>query len=244
MSLALDPWFRSSHDLPVAKESQDERYVRAVLFEQFGVELRRLREGTERMPDYELLAQDDRAAILEVKTVELTPRTPENGWNVTPQGEHMWEATRRDNAPQRVGGLIHSAAGQLSRFPDPKILVFLNHESLVDVLDLEEAVQGYQPYGTEETGYLINTASKRIAEGRIREERWLIDLYVWIEPPKGPRMVFPVGPSPKTLEAEREATVFLRVASDAGLALAHRFFGSPADLPKTVPPWLRSLSNS
>lgn len=224
----------------MAKESQDERYVRAVLFERFGTELRRLPEGTERTPDYELLAQAGRAAVLEVKTVELTPRTPENGWNVTPQGEHMWEATRRDNAPQRVGAHIHSAAGQLIRFGDPKILVILNHDPLVDVLDLEEAVQGYQPYGTEETGYLINTASKRIAEGHIRDERWLIDLYVWIEPPKGPRLTFPTGQPPVALEAEQDATVFLRVASDAGLALAHRFFGCPADLPKTVPPWLRS----
>lgn len=221
----------------MATESPDERYVRAVLLERFEAKLRRLPEGVERTPDYELLAQDARAAVVEVKTVELPPRTAENGWDVTPQGEHMWEATRTDNAPQRVGAGIHSAAGQLSRFDDPKILVFLNHDPLVDVLDLEEAVQGYQPYGTEETGYLINTASKRIAEGRIRHERWLIDLYVWIEPPKGQRLVFPGGQPPTTLEAEREATALLRVASDVGLVLASRFFGCPADLPKIVPAW-------
>lgn len=224
----------------MATESPDERYVRAVLSERFGTELRRIPVGAERKPDYELVFQRVRAAVVEVKTIELTPRTSENGWDVTPQGEYMWEATRDDNAPQRVGAHIHSAAGQLGQFDDPKILVFLSHDPLVDVLDLEEAVQGYQRYGTEETGYLINTASKRIAEGRIRDERWLIDLYVWIEPPKRPRLVFPVGQPPVALEAEREATVFLRVASDGGLALASRFLGCPANLPKIAPPWRRS----
>jgi hypothetical protein len=66
-------------------------------------------------------------------------------------------------------------------------------------------VQGYQPYGTAETGYVVNTVSKKIAEGRIRDESWIIDLYAWVEPPKGSRTVFPAGQPPVTVEAEEKA---------------------------------------
>ena len=85
-------------------------------------------------------------------------------------------------------------------------------------------MRGVHVYGTSTTGYLINTVSKRIAEGRIREERWLIDLYIWIETKRGPRTVFPVN-APVEHHPAAEETVVFRVTSTAGLAIAHGIFG-------------------
>jgi hypothetical protein len=107
----------------VAKESVQERDVRLLLTERFGVRLRRLSEETDRTADYELLEEGIRAAVVEVKTIEFAPRTAKNGWTVTRSGKQTWK-TRRDNAPGRVGAQIHKAAGQLARYGEPKILVF------------------------------------------------------------------------------------------------------------------------
>lgn len=223
----------------MAKESQDETYVRRLLEERYGLNLRKLDEERDaKTPDYELIDDGVRAAIAEIKTLGHVERSEAKGWKVERHTPFSWSASRTDNGPSRVSDHVHAAAKQLRRFETPRVLILLNQEPLLDVHDLEEAVHGYLPYGNEESGYFLNTASMRIAEGRIREDRWIIDLYLWIEPRKGPRTVFPVGGPPEYIEAT-EPTVTFRVTSERGLAVAHTYFGCPADLPR--PTWPDSI---
>lgn len=208
----------------MAAESQQEQFVRRLLFDRLGALLNKLPEGSTKTADYELMADGSRIAVVEVKTLEAVPLSEATGWKMEHRSEHSWSGTRKDNTPTRVASHIHRAAKQLRRYEDPKVLVFLNEESFADVRDLDEAVQGTLAYGSESTGYLINTASMRIAEGRIREERWLIDLYIWIEPKRGPCTVFPVN-APVEHHSATEETFAYRVTSDAGLTIAQRVFG-------------------
>jgi hypothetical protein len=213
----------------VASELREEVFVRRLLFDRFGAELRKLPKGSTKTADYELMASGSRIAVVEVKTLEAQPMSEARGWTIEHQSEHTWSGTRRDNAPRRVASHVHGAAKQLEHYTNPKVLVFLNEESFADVRDLDEAVQGTLMYGSESAGYVINTASMRIAEGRIRDERWLIDLYIWIEPRRGPRTVFPVN-APVERHPATEETVAFRVTSAAGLAIAQRVFGCPGDI--------------
>ncbi|MCA9629095.1 MAG: hypothetical protein KC766_15550 [Myxococcales bacterium] len=212
----------------MAAESRQERFVRSLLLERFGAELRRIPESATKTPDYELLSGGARAAVVEVKTLEASVMSEATGWKIERRNEHSWSGTRKDNAPARVASHIHKAAKQLQHYAEPKVLVFVNEDTMADVLDLEEAVRGIHVYGSSTTGCVVNTASKRIAEGRIREDRWLIDLYVWIEPKRGPRTVFPtnapVEHHPATVE-----TIQFRCTSDAGLAVAHGIVGCAPD---------------
>jgi len=91
------------------------------------------------------------------------------------------EATRTDNAPQRVGKLIHEAWKQLRTAKEPRILVFVNDETQMDSLDLQEAFDGFLHYGNDSLGFYKNTASAKVANEAIREGKWEIDLYVWID---------------------------------------------------------------
>lgn len=213
------------------RELEQERYARDLLAARFGVHLRKLPEGDVPTADYELLADDVRAAVVEVKTVERTARTEANGWTVTQVGPATTHYTRKDNAPGRIATRTHDAATQLLRYTEPKILVFVNEESFADVLDLHEAIQGYLRYGTDETGYIVNIASTRIAEGRIRDERWRIDLYVWIDRHlKGVRgTTIPANGKPTPFVGD-EGPRF-RCTTESGYELARRFFGCP-DMPK------------
>src|SRR5271166_4417173 len=100
-------------------ESADEKYVR-VLFEQlYGVQLRKIPETNDRTFDFELLAEDHPVAAIEVKTLVRVPRTPENGWKaapiMVPGSKHLASGQhRRDNGAARVGRAIHEAYKQLS----------------------------------------------------------------------------------------------------------------------------------
>jgi hypothetical protein len=144
----------------------------------------------------------------EVKHLERTPRTPANGWSVVELADGVRSASRDDNAPKRVGASIHEAWKQLRNYAEPKILVFLNDDGLVDVQDLGEAFNGFLEYGNEQIGYL-NVASAKIAEGRILEEKGRIDIYIWID-----------RRSPLS-----EPT--FRMTTSKGREMARRFFGCP-----------------
>lgn len=167
-----------------AKECKEERFVRETLFERFGARLRKLPESRrtgEKTADFELLVEDRRCGVMEVKRLIRTPRTPENGWRVV-ERDGIRSATRKcDNSPQRVAKLIQEAWPQLSPYPEAKILTIVNDESLADGDDLGEAFNGFREYGNSEGIGYTNIASARLANGRIRDLKWNIDLYIWID---------------------------------------------------------------
>jgi hypothetical protein len=156
-------------------EREEEIYVRNLLGKRYGACLHKIpkseQEGV-KTPDYELLVTHVRVAVLEVKRLVRTPRTLENGWQLKVSANGIREATRADNAPQRVGKLIHEAWKQLRTVRDPKILVFVNDETQMDTLDLQEAFNGFLHYGNDSLGYYKNTTSAKVANGAIREEKW------------------------------------------------------------------------
>jgi hypothetical protein len=115
---------------------------------------------------------------------------------------------------------------QLSTCSEVKVLVLVNDDSM-DFLDLREALDGYMVYGTPEVGFYRNVAARRVAEGRIREEKHGIDLYVWINRYEGRHPWRPSG----LLPHEEPGRPFLVFGTDAGYALARTFFGTP-EVPK------------
>ncbi len=192
-----------------SKEREEERFVRETFYEHFGVQLQKIPESSssgEKTADFELIFQAQRFGVIEVKKLIRTPRTPENGWTVIYRENGIREARRKDNSPQRVARLIQTAWKQLSSYPEPKILTIVNDESIADVDDLTEAFNGFLEYGNEDSGYHDNTASWKIANGYIKEIKWKIDLYIWID------------------RIHNQPPVF-RVVSDEGHRIARLCFG-------------------
>jgi hypothetical protein len=208
------------------RELEDERYVKELLADLYGVQLKKVPESDVPTFDYELLSDGQRVAAVEVKTLMLTPRTHDNGWERTDGG--LMTRPDGDNAAKRVAALIHSAYKQLATATDPKVLVFVNDERLMNPLDLKEAVDGYLIYG-DDVGRFKNLSGMRIAEGRIREEKTLIDLYVWINRYEGPSSCRLDG---QPLATHEQLGPFFAFTSDAGYGLARRFF----DVPETPKP--------
>jgi hypothetical protein len=200
-------------------ELEDERYVRSLFAQLYALQLQKVPESREKTFDFELTAQRGRIAAVEVKTLVATPRTPENGWVRTEQGF----VTRGDNSATRVGARIHDAYKQLRTATEPKVLVFVNDETLMDFLDLQEAVNGHVIYGEGEQRFKNSTGMK-IADGRIRDEKRAIDLYVWINRYDG-RSLHRADGLPLEPHAQR-GPLFL-CATDAGHELATTCFNVP-----------------
>jgi hypothetical protein len=94
----------------------------------------------------------------------------------------------------------------LSTRPEPKVLILLNEDNL-DVLDLEEAISGFQVYTSESGVEIENTRSSYIAD-RIQDDAPEIDLYIWID-----RM--------------KEGTIQFRMMTEAGGRLVEEYFRPP-----------------
>jgi len=179
-----------------------ELFVQKLFQRNYGVHLSKIKESGDKSPDYEFIFNGKRVFVCELKTIERV-RTEAAGWEIINDSEGMREATRDDNAVERVARKIHEAHKQLKSYSQPKVLIFLNKDSLVDFKDLEEAFNGYQIYSNGRVK-LVNTASARIANGIIRNEKYDIDLYVWVDKPGN--------------------EVFFRYLTQIGCDLAHKFF--------------------
>jgi hypothetical protein len=187
------------------------------------VRLRKVPETNTKTFDHELLSGESgerRVAAVEVKKLVRAPRTPENGWVPTEYGGMV---RAHDNSAARVGRVIHEAYKQLKAAAEPKVLVFVNDEHM-DALDLKEALNGYLIYGNGDTRFK-NPSAMKVARGTIRAEKYLIDLYVWINRYEG-RIPYRLDGQP--LEAHAQRGPFLVYGTDPGYELARKFFNAPA----------------
>ena len=170
----------------------------------FDVLLEKIPEAVETSPDFTIVNNERQIAVAELKDIEYFPASEDRGWTMTKPGEpHYPFNYRDDNAVSRVASKIHEAYKQLRNSSLPRIIVFLNYDSLVDVKDLEEAFSGEHLYENTEFSY-INTVSKKIAAGRIDKEKTMIDLYIWID--------------------KSTQEIWFRYPTQTGFDLAHKYF--------------------
>ena len=161
--------------------SKSERYLIDLLQRRFEVCLTKIRESNKTTPDFTFVRDGQRVFVAELKEIERYAASEDRGWTIPKPGDtHYPFAHRTDNAVSRVADKIHQAYRQLRDFPPPRVLILLNHDSRVDMKDLEEAFTGEQVYGNAAFSY-VNRISKKITEGKIKEEKGKIDLYIWID---------------------------------------------------------------
>jgi hypothetical protein len=162
--------------------SKSENYVINLISSRFGVLLEKIPDQqTTPSPDFVFRLEDKTVFVAELKDIDCDLPSEGRGWTIPKLGEpnYPW-SFREDNAVNRVAAKIHEAYKQLISSPSPRVLIILNHDFLVDVKDLQEAYEGRLLYSSDAFSY-YNVASKKIADGRIKQEKHSIDLYIWID---------------------------------------------------------------
>lgn len=107
---------------------------------------------------------------------------------------------RDDPTFNRLSSHIHKAVKQLNAVnPDrefPNILVMVSHDNASTRSDLYETITGYL-LSSDGTHY---PTMLRVSEGRIREDKQQIDLYIWIDSNSGKTSYLPTSFHPEHSE--------------------------------------------
>jgi hypothetical protein len=163
------------------QDYKSRRFVREYLSHACDVTLTDLPQtyGT-KCADFEMTDTGERVLVAELKTLRDVPPSVEAGWNVTVDEDGIQEAWREHNGPARIARVVHDAHGQLSAYPHPWAMIILNEDPGMSVGDLYEAFTGARYLGRLDGHRVFNVASRKIALGNTLNERYGIDLYIWI----------------------------------------------------------------
>ena len=125
-------------------------------------------------PDFRVFRGDAFVFYAEVKTIDAEQWSTQS---TDESSEHAWQ----DPTYNRLATKVHEAARQFQAVnPDgqhPNVLIFVNFASSAKYGDLLSVVTGY--LHSDDGGR--RPIFGKYAEGRIRNERDDIDLYVWID---------------------------------------------------------------
>ncbi|MHB8154267.1 MAG: hypothetical protein ACYDG3_14665 [Bacillati bacterium] len=187
-----------------------------LLKRRYGVELVKIKETDQKTADFECHKGGKPICVAELKDIEYYLPSAETGWKIEKSeepldGVRILSASRqKDNGPNRVARLIHTAYKQLQHYELPRVLIFLNQDSRVDVLDLKEAIEGQLTYDNDNSSYANTAFSETEAFADIETEKKSIDLYIWID--KG------------SLIMRSKDKIFLRYPNQIGCDLASQHF--------------------
>lgn len=142
-----------------------------------------------RTPDFRVLQRGSLVFFCEVKNAQEDRWLDEQGKD--PEPGTLYGGLRADPIYNRVSNYIHSAAGQFAAVnPDghaPNVLAIVNEDQRAGLPDLHSVLTGnfYPADGAPDPIF------RNISEGRIREDRFRIDLYLWFDADRDqPHMVF------------------------------------------------------
>lgn len=151
--------------------------------------------GLSKTPDLEVFSNGELVAYCEVKSPGQDTWLEDQLATAEP-GEIVG-GFRNDPTFNRISAHIHKAVAQLDavnpEHSTANILVMVNHDDSSGPSDLYETVTGHflSNDGTHHPTML------RVSEGRIREEKQKIDLFIWIDIDSGKVNFFPTNFHPK-----------------------------------------------
>ncbi len=130
-------------------------------------------------PDFKVLKDEELMFLCEVKDILEDEKLDELLDDAEP-GE-MVGYGGNDPTYNRVAAKIHQAAKQFeavnSGHQSPNVLAFFNMDDTCDWMDIIAVITGGLPCedGSWFDGFL------KFSEGRIKDDKWSIDLYLWME---------------------------------------------------------------
>jgi len=145
-------------------------------------------KGRQKTPDFRVFKDEAFAFYCEVKSIK------KDEWlnkllEKAPSGINVGGA-RHDPIPNRISNDIHTATKQFDSVnpavKDPNVLALVNNDTNCGFTDLFEATSGC--FWAE--GNNFYPSLKNISEGRIKEEKWRIHLFLWLDSFKSDQFMF------------------------------------------------------
>lgn len=141
------------------------------------------RKAKSKTPDFQIFKDDKLAFFCEVKTIERDTWLEDKILNAPPLT--IVGGGRNDPTFNRIANKIHEASQQFEAVnPDsgyPNVLAFVNHDDYCGIRDLDSVLTG-QFFAD---GGKLYSIYEKYSEGRIKEEKFQIHLYIWSDNFKG-----------------------------------------------------------
>src|SRR5574337_620692 len=107
-----------------------EQYITQLFQSRYGIVLSKIDEQdgkTGKTSDFEYFKDNKRVFVCELKDFRNIKPSEEDGWEMHKHSDDSVSAWRISNATSRVNKAISKAYKQLSKYNEPKILIFLNY---------------------------------------------------------------------------------------------------------------------
>lgn len=166
------------------KLSLSEKHILQLFQSRYQIHLEKIDErGGEKgkTPDFEYRENGKQVFVCELKNFQNLRPSEKTGWKIKKHSDTFTSFSRISNAIHRVSDAIHHAHKQLEHYDTLKVLIILNQNWKLGVDNLEETIKGYRVLGMDDEGTLIDNYAKRASEGKIKNIKMNIDLYVWID---------------------------------------------------------------
>jgi hypothetical protein len=195
------------------KISPSEQYIQNLFKSRYGINLNKINEhgGNNGLtPDFECISYGQRIFVCELKEFIDVPLSKKSGRTIINHPDGSIESYGNDNAINRISKDIYKAHKQLSKYTEPKILIFLSNTSLLNVRDLDETFNGFSILAVEGNTRYVNIYAKRASEGKIKDIKKKIDLYIWVE--------------------SADDKIYFRTVTEIGLKIVKEHFDNPIDV--------------
>jgi hypothetical protein len=152
--------------------------IKEYFLKKYSFNFLKIQESTIKRPDFEVIEDNKRLFVAELKTMEDIELSAQNGYYLNEDTEWF---SRIDNSPARVARKIKESHKQLKEFDCLKVIIFFNRDTL-DYLDLFAALTGSLPFKNNKNGKIsLKHWYKNISEGDIKSIKKEIDLYIWVD---------------------------------------------------------------
>ena len=195
------------------KISPSEQYIQNLFKSRYGINLNKINEhgGNNGLtPDFECVSYGQRIFVCELKEFIDVPLSKKSGRTIINHTDGSIESYGNDNAINRISKDIYKAHKQLSKYIEPKILIFLSNTSLLNVRDLDETFNGFSILAVEGNTRYVNIFAKRASDGKIKNIKKEIDLYIWVE--------------------SADDKIYFRTVTEIGLKIVKEHFDNPIDV--------------
>lgn len=149
------------------------------LFSTIGLNCKKIPESNSKTPDFKIYKEKEQIALCEVKAIEYGSFLNQ----ANPSNSPFFIFGGKDSTFNRLSDDIKKAAKQFKSYDPnhqlPRILVFVNYETSCDIEDFLSVYTG----NFHATDGSMHPIYKKISEGRIKELKKEIDVYIWLNRP-------------------------------------------------------------
>lgn len=162
-----------------------EEIIKQIFNKQFGIDCEPIPTSNTKTPDYLLKRNNKILGVCEVKTNALSDLSEASGWEKVEEPTGMYMKKSKDE--EEVQRMVENSFKQLKQIEYPKILVIVDFDFIrnPDVV-LKAVLTGIGSTGRVITCVTLQGVknyfhSRHISNGRIKDTKKMINLYIWID---------------------------------------------------------------